>query len=133
MNITKKQKEEIAQIAARYNLALVLLFGSRVTGRLHEESDIDIGVLPRKTLSFVDEVNLAADFVHVFGQRVDFTNLHKAPPLLLHEVAENHRILYVCDGVARDDFVAYAIRRYAEAQPLFEMTRRSLDRFRSQC
>ena len=129
MEITKKQQERIDQIAETYGLKLVLLFGSQVHGKTHAESDIDIGVLPKKALSFSDEVNIATEFIHIFGMKADFANLHKAPPLLLSEVMKNCRILYQREPTDFSDLFVYAKQRYAENTPLFLMTHNAVQRF----
>lgn len=129
MEITEKQKKKIAEIAEKYGLKLVLLFGSQVHGKTHAESDIDIGVLPLKALSFEEEVNLATECINIFGMRADFSNLYKAPPFLLREVANTNAILYQCDATAYDDFIAYAYQRFAEAESIFVMHEESIQRF----
>lgn len=129
MKITEKQHKKIREIAEAYHLKLVLLFGSHVRGNTHQESDIDIGVLPQTAFSFFDEVNLATEFINIFGAKVDFTNLQKAPPLLLREVAHTNTILYQRGVTAYDDFIAYAYQRFAEAEPIFVMHEESIQRF----
>lgn len=129
MEITEKQRKKTKEIAVAYNIKLVLLFGSHVHGRTHTESDIDIGVLPQKALSFYDEVSIATELVNVFGERADFTNLHKASPLLLYEVIKNCHIIYQREPTDFSDFFVYGKQRYAENAPLFLMTQRAVQRF----
>ncbi|MBI4599737.1 nucleotidyltransferase domain-containing protein [Candidatus Uhrbacteria bacterium] len=129
MEITEKQEKKIAEVAEKYGLKLVLLFGSQVHGRTHRESDIDIGVLPQKALSFTDEVYLATEFINIFGMTADFTNLYKAPPLLLMEVIKNNHVLYQEEPTAYTDFFVYAKQRFSEAAPIFAMTDAAVRRF----
>lgn len=84
LSITPERFQHIAEIAKKYGLKLVVLFGSHVTGKLHTESDVDIAVLPERPLSFQNEMRLRADLVAVFD-RVDVTNLGTAAkqPLLM--------------------------------------------------
>src|SRR3990167_4676309 len=44
MEFTEIQRQEIAKMAEKYGLSLVVLFGSQATGKTHARSDIDIGV-----------------------------------------------------------------------------------------
>lgn len=129
MEITDKQKEKIQEIAETYGLKLVLLFGSQAHGKTHAESDIDIGVFPIKAISFRDEVNIATEFINIFGMKADFTNLYKAPPLLLREVANNNTVLYQRGATTYDNFIVYAYQRFAEAEPIFVMHEESIQRF----
>ncbi len=126
--LTKKQAE---QLADTFNLKLVLLFGSQAEEHTHEESDLDIAVLPAGEFSPHDEImlntklsGLNADRVHV-----DTVNLKKAPPLLLKKILDNCRVLYQEDPVVFHDLEAQAIRKYHEAKPLFEMRREKIDTF----
>lgn len=120
MKITDKQQKYIKKIVDKYHLKMVLLFGSQVSGKTHKESDIDIAVLPENNLSFEQEVMLNTDLINVFGN-VDLTNLRKAPPLLMKEIADNNQILYQKNNLLLNNFEVYALQRYAEAKPLFNM------------
>ncbi|RJQ31015.1 nucleotidyltransferase domain-containing protein [Candidatus Parcubacteria bacterium] len=48
IEITREKREKIKNMAEKYGLKLVLLFGSRVKGKVHEESDYDIAYLSDK-------------------------------------------------------------------------------------
>ena len=117
-------------MAQKYQLKLVVLFGSQVSGKTHQESDIDIGFLPKKELSFKKEIQLTSKFIEIFGEKVDVTNLRKASPLLLKEVAENACVLYQQKDEF-DRFQLYALQRYAEAKPIFEMHQKAIKQFLS--
>jgi predicted nucleotidyltransferase len=41
-------KPEVEKLARKYRLSLVILFGSRVSGRTHPQSDVDFAFLPEK-------------------------------------------------------------------------------------
>ena len=130
MKLTKAQKEKIKQIAQKYNLKLVLLFGSQVSGYLNRESDVDIAFLPSKKLTFKQDYTLNYEFTNVFGtDKVDTVNLKTAPPLLMKQIIDNCQILYQLKPMVFDYFEAYARQRYQEAAPLFEMTEKAIKRF----
>lgn len=48
--------EEICQIAKRYDIKKVILFGSRARGNYHRASDIDLAVLGGNVARFADDV-----------------------------------------------------------------------------
>lgn len=90
--IDEKTKREIAHIAQKHRLELVVLFGSQATGRLHLKSDIDIGVLPQdaSVLSSVTE-----EIGDVFGRNdVEVADLSVPSPYLWHAVAKEGVLLY---------------------------------------
>lgn len=67
--LNKKILEEIVQLAKKYNLDTVILFGSRARGDSHSKSDIDLAVSGGDIMNFSidieEEVNtlLAFDVV----------------------------------------------------------------------
>jgi len=50
--LSKKVLEEIVQVAKKYNLDTVILFGSRARGDSHSKSDIDLAVRGGEKLSY---------------------------------------------------------------------------------
>ena len=74
MKLKQKQKQKIEEVAEKYQLKLVLLFGSRVDGKIHKESDYDVAYLSNRKLSFEEESRLNVAFTGIFPQpreRVD--------------------------------------------------------------
>lgn len=123
MDITEKQKQKIEEIAKKYGLKLVLLFGSRVSGRIHKESDFDVAYLPEKNLSFDDEIDVNLQFTFIFPQeryRVDTVDMRKAPPLLLFGIFRECQILFKKDDLIFPTHRAYAYKKYIEAKPFLE-------------
>lgn len=123
MDLTERQNQKIKEIAKRYHLKLILLFGSQVKQKfLHKESDIDIAFLPSKELDFEKEYHLNYEFTNIFStDRVDTVNLRKAPPLLLKQIFQNHKILFCDDLKTYYRYRIYAFRLFIEAVPLFKL------------
>lgn len=121
MEISEKQKKKIEEIAGKYHLTLILLFGSRATGRIHKESDFDVAYLPKKDLGFDKENYLNYEFTNIFQHdRVDTVDIIKAPPLLLYAIFKECQILYKEDDLIFPTRRAYAIKKYIEAKPILE-------------
>ncbi len=92
MEQAKKGAEEIAK---RYGLNFVALFGSQATGRVHEKSDIDIAVIGKKALEFDAQTKVWGDFSNAFGRDdVEIVDLAEASPTLMRVVVEDGRALY---------------------------------------
>lgn len=127
----------LAELAARYRLDAVYVFGSRtgevaarVAGRAarvdHPGSDVDIGVLPsRGALTDPwERGGLVADLEALFDvPRVDVVILPDAPPFLALEVIRGERI-HVADPDAEAHFELYALRRAGDLER-FERARRA--------
>lgn len=123
MRITKKQKDKIKKLAKKYDLKMVLLFGSQATGKTHKESDIDIAFLPEKKISFKDDYYLNYEFTNIFqNDKIDTVNLRGANPLLMYAIFKNPKILYEKDRFIFYNYENYAFKRYVEeAKPLCEI------------
>jgi len=117
----EKTKPLIEKLAEKYRLSLVLLFGSRVSGKVHKHSDYDIAVLGDKPLDLMDEGKIICDFFPIFQtQEVDLTDLKKAPPLLMKKIFDENKILFCRDLEIYYKYQAYSLKRFIEARQLFE-------------
>lgn len=130
MTITKEIIKKIETVARAHNLTLVVLFGSQATGKTHRESDMDIAYLAHTPLDIKDDVQLNYELTLIFGtDHVDTVNLHHASALLLKQIADDGVVLYEKTGIEFAELEVYALRRFREAQPLFEIRREKLDAF----
>jgi len=126
MEISKKQKQKIKEVAEEHSLRLVLLFGSRATGKMHKESDFDVAYLSEKNLSFDDEVDINFQFTLIFPQKkckVDTVDIRHGNPLLLFRISKESILLYG----SREDFMKFKLRAfkmYNDYAPYFEMEKK---------
>jgi predicted nucleotidyltransferase len=130
LEINEKLKNKVAELANKYGLRLVLLFGSQAEGQTHKESDIDVAYLSQKSLYFDQECYLNYEFTNIFRHdRVDTVDIKKAPPLLLYAVFDHPQILFQVDDKIFSVYQAYAFKRYIEAKPIFEERSRRLQKY----
>ncbi len=120
MKISDDQKNNIAKLAKKYDLKLIILFGSSVDGKKHKNSDIDLGILSEKRNLSDSLLNVIADLISVFGNQVDVANLDYANPLLLHQVSKNSELIFGKE-VDFQKFKLYAFHRYNDYQPYFKL------------
>lgn len=121
MDITEKQTQKIEEIAKKYSLKLILLFGSQTTGKTREESDFDVAYLPENNLSYDDEIDINLQFTYIFRHdRVDTVDMRKAPALLLYAIFRQCLILFKKDDLIFPTYRAYAFKKYIEAKPFLE-------------
>jgi uncharacterized protein len=121
MELTKKQKQKINKVAKKYQLNLIVLFGSRATGKIHEKSDFDVAYLPKKNLGYDDENNINSQFTNIFKyDRVDSVNIKKAPPLLLFGIFNECQVLFTKDNLIFPTYRTYAFKKYFEMKPFLE-------------
>ena len=117
----EKIKPIIEKLAKKHRLSLVLLFGSRVSGKIHKHSDYDIAVLGDKPLDLMEEGKMVCDFFSIFQtQEIDLVDLKKAPPLLMKKIFDENKILFCGDLEIYYKYQSYALKRFIEARQLFE-------------
>jgi uncharacterized protein len=112
-------------VAAKYNLRMLILFGSRVKGGLHSESDYDVAYLSKDTLSLEDEGRLILDLmgiIKVTDERlINLVNIRTVGPLLLKEIFDIHEVIFREDRDIYDTYRIYAMKYYLDSRPLFEL------------
>lgn len=97
MNIVEL-KSKIVPLAQKHNLKLVILFGSRVTGRIHEESDYDVAYLSDRELSLEEEGGFMYGLMPILGIKderlVNIVDMKTAGPLMLYSITQKGVLLF---------------------------------------
>ena len=126
-SLSAKQFNRMKRLAKKYHLKLIVLFGSRASGRVHKESDFDVAYLPEKDLGFDGDVQVNLEFTNIFGHdRVDTVDMRKAPPLLLYAIFRECLVLFEKDNLIFPTYQAYAFKKYVEAKPMLEKSLKNL-------
>ena len=117
----KKLRPKIAEIAKKKKLSLLILYGSQATGKVRNNSDIDIAALGERPLRFEDITDLINDFSEVFkSNEIDVKSLHFTDPLFRFQVTRDGILLYG-DRKKFLSFKAYAFRDYCDSKDLFAL------------
>jgi len=120
--------DKLKRVARRYQLDLIVLFGSRAKGRARKGSDVDVAVRARRRRwGDADwELGLASDLASALesGGEVDVAFLNGADPVLLFEVASDGIPLFEAEPAGFAQFCSYAARRYEDNRKWFERRRR---------
>lgn len=78
----------------------------------------------------MDEGRLICDLMPIFkSDQIDLVNLKKAPPFLMKRIFDKHQALFYADKTRYFAYQMYAIRRYAEAKPLFQLRNEAINKF----
>jgi len=111
---------ELDEIIKKYNLKLLLTFGSYGTERFRPDSDIDVAYESDMKISVDMEIQLLSDLILYFKRdKIDLVNLKRVNPLLLYEVACNSKVLFDENGRFLK-FKLKASSRYADTRFLRE-------------
>jgi uncharacterized protein len=106
----------LKQVASKYGLDLIVLFGSHASGRARTGSDVDIAVRRQPARIEPDSLKLeiGGTLERAFPEaaEVDVAFLNEASSLLLFQVASTGRPLYERRPLLFWQFQSYAARRY---------------------
>lgn len=87
-------RQQLEPIRQQYNLKLILLHGSQVTGQTHDQSDIDIAVLKQQRQQRLQLLNLYQDFKQIFkSDQVDVAVLNGINPVALKAMTDQAVVL----------------------------------------
>ncbi|MFN3739182.1 MAG: type VII toxin-antitoxin system MntA family adenylyltransferase antitoxin [Thermodesulfovibrionales bacterium] len=113
---------ELKDIAERFELDFILLFGSRAEGMESEVSDFDIAVYGRHILSEEEKINLSYELSHIFNSEdIDIVDIKKAPPLLRKMIFNCYKILYLQSPHLLYQLELVSLYENEEAKILYEM------------
>lgn len=127
----KVNSKKIKEIAGKYGLNLVLLFGSQASGKTYFASDFDIAILAKKPIPLDKELEIQYEFVKIFKtNNLDIVDIRIASPLLMYQIFyKPHEILFSADLEIYHQYKIYAFKSYIEAKPLFKLTEKFTDNF----
>ena len=129
-------KEKISLLAAQYNLALVILFGSHSREESTPMSDTDIAVLidtNARDISYKLELAMLLDFQKVVNNgEVDLVLLNKATPFLKYQVAMEGKLLFEKQNDLYVEFMIKAMKEYEDVRHFEKYYNEILDEFLGQ-
>ena len=122
MTITAEQNKKIKDIAKKYNIKIITVFGSQIKGKTHKNSDLDIGILLNQNpKSFQALLAAQSDLEKVFDNyKLDVRYLNSANPFFLFEAVYKGELLY---GTTYEyaKLCAKAFKQYIDAKPLRDL------------
>ncbi|MFZ2970778.1 MAG: nucleotidyltransferase domain-containing protein [Minisyncoccia bacterium] len=123
------QRGLIEKIAQEYSLELVLLFGSRVSGRIRKDSDFDIAYLSRKNLDLTLESQMSVELAKLFkSENIDLVNLKNAKPLIYYSIFNECQVIFEINPMIFSALRVYSFKKYIENRFLYEEKFRRLQK-----
>ena len=126
----KTRSKEIGEIARKYGLDLVVLFGSQATGRTHPKSDVDIGYTASQRLALETQFKIETDISRLLGRGdIEFVDLRRVSPTMKKIVADEGVALYERLPGTFVSFCVYAFKLHVETKSLRGSRYQSLRNF----
>jgi len=119
-DIKKKLIQAGSKLAQKYNLDLMIVFGSYAVGKERANSDLDVGVIG--DLDFNVLLDLTNEITKLLGLKVvEVVNLKKASPLLTHNALRKAVIIFERTAGTLSDARLSALHRFVETKSLREV------------
>ncbi len=120
-------QETIKKLVGRYDLRLLIYFGSYQTEFYGPKSDIDIAYLANKSLSAYEKMELHKDLMLAHRKsEIDLVDLQTAEPILRYEIAKNGRLLFEQEEGLFERYALFYIKRIYELRPVIKERMRLL-------
>lgn len=121
--------EALRAVFRRYpGIQAVYLFGSHVTGQVHQESDLDIAIAPRTSEVRKRKLDILADLVRAGFDHVDLIFLDIDDLVLKYEAVRHNRLIYQTEEFDRGALYSKIVRQYLDFLPYLEVQRAAYKR-----
>jgi len=109
---------KIKEIAEKYHIDLVILFGSFAKSRAIKESDVDIGVFRKgEQIPYEDQVYLSGEFNRLFkNNTIDISVMSSNNPVLMFNILRKGEVLYQRDDNLFDSLKLYSWKLLVESK-----------------
>lgn len=126
-----KERSAFKEIAKKYGLSLIILFGSKARDPISEKSDLDIAVWfdSGNPGEEVEEAILNVFINLLKRERIDLVILKLANPLLQFEVASKGRVLYEKEEGEFNRFQVFAMKRNDDGKKFYSLNKVYLENF----
>ena len=115
-------------IIDKYNIELLVVFGSYANDKNKKGSDLDLGYKCSGFLTESEEIELLNELSQFYKcVDIDLVNLNKAEPILKVEIAKKGKLLYGSEDKF-EKFSIYAAGIYADTKFLYDDRRKTLEK-----
>jgi len=119
--------EKFKDLAGKYQIELILVFGSQVQGTIHPESDVDIAVYSKHVLTEAEKINITYELCNILQtEKVDLVDIKTASPLLKKKIFENYTVLHQKDALLLYQLELASLYEYKESEVLYQIRRERL-------
>ena len=95
MQIINEQQKRINKLGKKYDLKLIVVYGSYARDEQKKTSDLDIAVLGNKEISFKKLLDISSDFNDIFRiKELDVKSLHNTDPFYKYMVMKDAKLIY---------------------------------------
>ena len=123
---TSPTKKQLEPIAKKFGLRFIVLFGSVARGKVHEDSDIDVGVYTEHPITFNKRLKLWLELSKLLHADIDLAVLNHPNPLFGFRVANEGKVLFEKKPFLWENWKSYAVRYYWDTAKFREDAKKRL-------
>lgn len=109
---TLPNANQFQTLATQHKLRLIVLFGSAARGKMHAESDMDIGVFVEKKLTPSKRMTLWSQLSRLFPRDVDLSVINHIDPAVAFRIAKEGILLFEDEPGRWENWKSYALLQY---------------------
>lgn len=134
MNVMEDVIEKCKKVLIKYeNILFAYIFGSYASGRVREDSDIDIAIYLKEKIDTKEYLDIRMDLMEACGRKVDLIILSKATPLLKFEVYRNNILLFTRDETLENNFKVKTLFEYWDTKKYLDMAyKKNIERIKQE-
>ena len=105
------------------DIQAVYLFGSNATGRVHQDSDLDLAVVPRSAQARNHKLDILTDLARLGFDNVDLVFLDTDDIVLRYEAIKHNHLIYQTEDFSRGTLYSTVVRQYLDFLPFLKVQR----------
>lgn len=98
------------------------IFGSYAKSSMRENSDIDIAIYLRRDIDIDIYIEIKINLSEILRKEIDLVILNNAPPLLKHEIAKNHILLFSRDKALENRYRVKTLFEYNDMKSYLNLS-----------
>jgi len=121
--------EVLPKVFRKYpDIQAAYLFGSFAAGRVHEQSDLDLAIVPRRRTIREKKLDILADLARCGFCNVDLVFLDTDDIVLKYEAVRHNRLVYQAEDFDRGAMYSRVVRQYLDFLPYLKVQREAYKR-----
>lgn len=104
----------------------VYLFGSASTGKNHDSSDLDLGIVYNDASITEKKLHLYTDLIRVGVENADIVFFNDADLVLQFEIIRHNQLIYRTEDFNHGELFSITIRKYFDIEPYLRRQRKAI-------
>ena len=128
-NETKKKEDNFKRLSKVFKkypeIQAVYLFGSVASGNVHQESDIDLAIIPDTKKLRKQKLAILTDLAREGFSNVDLVYIGKEDTVLQYEAVRQNIVVYETSAFDRGSTYSRIVRQYLDLYPYLTVQRQA--------